>query len=70
MAFVRTYHAFDDKKFNKLDKSAGRGILEGELIQAGPHMHLLNMDFTSAMGLGCEPGLCIWAWTVGQCSEQ
>ena len=33
-----TYHAFDDKKFTKLDKSAGRGTLEGELIQSGPHL--------------------------------
>ena len=52
-------------QLKKLDKSAGRGILAWGLIQTGPHKHLLNGDYASAVGLDCEPGLCVWGVHCG-----
>ena len=42
---------------NFVDFPSGAGDSGGELIQTGPYRHLLNMDFASAVGLDCEPGL-------------
>ena len=42
---------------NFVDFPCGAGDSGGELIQTGPHRYLLNMDFASAVGLDCEPGL-------------
>ena len=48
---------FQSFLMNFVDFPCGAGDSGGELIQTGPHRYLLDMDFASAVGLDCEPGL-------------